>query len=266
MPRLTWSDERDRLFEIGLDRGVLYPKNGSAVTWNGLLGVDENGGEEGAAYYIDGRPFLYLPKPKEFAATIKAYTYPDAFLAILGVAEAAEGMYLDSQIGDAFDLSYRTMIGSAVDGMDLGYKIHLVYNATVTPQGISYETKTHDINPTEFSWDIQAVPMPVEGYRATAHIMIDTRHMDPVKLEEIENLLYGDPTSITDEPTMPPPQTIFDILSYGDAIVITDNGDGTWEAVGSYKNIYIIGDGIFQIDNVNATDNGDGTFYISTTP
>jgi hypothetical protein len=266
MVHLTWSDPQDRIFETGLDRGVLYPKNGAAVSWNGLTGVDEGGGESGAAYYIDGRPFLFFPKPKEFTATLKAYTYPDAFSAIMGVTEAAEGMFLDSQVGDAFDLSYRSLIGDALGGVDRGYKIHLVYNATVAPTPISYATQTNEINPIEFSWEIQAVPVPVEGYRATAHVVIDTRHMDPLKLNQIEILLYGDPNSITSEPGMPDPQTIFDILSFGDAIVIIDNGDGTWEAVGSYENIYMIGDGIFQIDNVTATDHGDGTYTVSSTP
>jgi hypothetical protein len=65
---------------------------------------------------------------------------------------------------------------------------------------------------------------------------------------------------------MPSPQVIFDLLTFGDTIIITDNGDGTWQAEGSYENIYMIGDEIFQIDNVNATLHGDGTYTISSTP
>lgn len=263
MTRLNWSNPADRIYETGLDRGVLYPREGAAVVWNGLTGVDENGGESAAAYYVDGRPFLFLPKPKEFTATLRAYTYPDEFSAIMGVTEATDGMYLDSQMGDAFDLSYRTMIGNATQGDAFAYKIHLIYNATVAPSAISYQTASSDINPVEFSWDIQAVPVPVEGYRATAHIMIDTRHMDAEKLAAIEDILYGDADTAA---SLPDPQTVFDTLTYGDAIVIIDNGDGTWEAQGSYHNIYMIGDGIFQIDNVNAVDHGDGTYTVSSTP
>ena len=262
MTRLTWSDPESRQFETGLDRGVLYLKDGPAVPWNGLTSVDENGGESGAAYFIDGRPFLYLPKPKEFSASIKAYTFPDEFSSVMGVVEATDGMYLDSQMGDSFNLSYRTLIGNAVSGTEVGYKIHLIYNATVTPQTISYQSMSNDINPIDLSWDIQAVPVPVEGYRPTAHIIIDTRHMDPDRLVEIETLLYGDETT---EASLPSPQTIYDTLSFGDAIIITDNHDGTWDAEGSYHNIYLIGDGVFQIDNVDAIFHGDGTFDISTT-
>lgn len=235
----------------------------NVAAWEGLTSVDENGAESAVAYYVDGRPFLFVPKPKEFSATLKAYTYPDEFAAIMGQAEAADGMYLDSQQGDSFCLSYRTQIGNALEGLDYGYKIHLIYNATVAPAGVGYASLSQSINPSELSWEIQAVPVKVAGYRPTAHITIDTRHMDPAKLAEIEDLLYG--TSTTN-PIMPDAQTLLDILSYGDAIVITDNGDGTWTAEGSYHNIYMIGDGIFEIDNVTATDNGDGTYYVSSTP
>lgn len=260
---ITWSDPTERYFETGLDRGVLYPKGGPAVPWNGLTGMDEKGGDGSAAYYVDGRPFLYLPKPKEFQATLRAFTYPDEFSAMMGIVEATDGMYLDSQQSDSFDLSYRTLIGNAVLGEKAGYKIHLIYNATVVPMDKSFESLSESINPTEFSWDIQAVPVPVDGYRATSHVTIDTRHMDSERLSAIETLIYGDPETLI---SLPSPQTIFDTLSFGDAIVITDNGDGTWSAEGSYHNIYLIGDGIFQIDNVTAVDNLDGTYTISSTP
>jgi len=261
--RIQWNRVEDRQIETGLDRGVLYLKSGVAVPWNGLTSVDEEGGEGAIEYYVDGRPFLYFPKPKEYKATINAFMYPDAFSALIGEVEVADGMYLDSQVGDSFDLSYRTKIVDAVQGENAGYKIHLIYNATVVPSPKTYGTIGDQINPVEFSWDIQAVPVKVDGYRPTAHITIDTRHMDATRLGEIEDLIYG----TTEQPaSIPDPQVIFDLLSFGNAIVITDNGDGTWQAEGSYKNIYMIGDEIFQIDNVNATLHGDGTYTISSTP
>ena len=233
-----------------------------AVPWGGLVSVDEEGGDGAASYYIDGRPFLFLPRPKEYKATLKAFTYPDAFSDIMGVTEVADGMYLDSQPGKAFDLCYRTTVGNALEGVDHGYKIHLVYNATVTPQALTYESLSNSINPTTFSWEIQAVPVRVEGFRPTAHIIIDTRHMDPTKIAAIEALVYG---SEEENPHMPSPQVIFDLLSFGDTIIVTDNGDGTFDVTGSYENVYLVGPGVFRVDNVDGQDNGDGTFTISTT-
>lgn len=261
--RIQWDLVTDRQIETGCDRGVLYLNDGAVATWNGLTSVDEEGGEGAAEYYVDGRPFLFLPKPKEFKATINALTYPDKFAVVLGELEVAPGMYLDSQMGDSFGLSYRTKIYDAVNGENAGYKIHLVYNATVVPSAKSYQTIGSEVNPVEFSWAIQAVPVIVEGYRPTAHVIIDTRKMDVSLLNEIEDLLYG---TLTTPPSLPEIQTIFDLLKFGDAIVIIDNGNGTWTAEGSYQNIYMIGDEIFQIDNVNAVDHGDGTYTISSTP
>lgn len=256
---LITEDSGDHTLDGWWDAALLN----TAVVWNGLTGVDEKGAESAATYYIDGRPFLFLPKPKEFSASIKAYTYPDEFAYIQGLAEVTDGMFLDSQPADSFSLSYRTKVGNDLQGIDLGYKIHIIYNATVTPQGISNQTLSEQINPLEFSWDIQAIPVLVDGYRPTAHIVIDTRRMEPDKLAEIEGILYGTETT---SGYLPDPQTIFDVLTYGDAIIITDLGDGTWTAEGSYKNIYMIGDGVFQIDNVNAVDHGDGTYTVSSTP
>jgi hypothetical protein len=260
---LNWDSITDRQIETGLDRGVLYPKSGPAVSWVGLTAVDEAGGEGAATYYVDGRPFLHFPMPKEFRATLKAYTYPDAFSELIGEVEVTDGMYLDSQMGDSFGLSYRTKIADSLRGENAAYKIHLIYNATVVPSAKTYGTIGSQINPVEFAWDIQAVPIRVTGYRPTAHIVIDTRHMDEIRLGEIEALLYGTDTIVA---SLPEAQTIFDLLSFGDAIIITDNGDGTWQAEGSYHNIYMIGNDVFQIDNVNAVDHGDGTYTISTTP
>lgn len=261
--RISWSEPSKRIFETGLDRGVLYPKTGLPVAWNGLTAVDEDGAESATAFYIDGRPYIFLPTPKEFTATLKAFTYPNEFATLMGVKEIVDGMYLDSQQSDSFDLSYRTLIGSGVDGNTVGYKIHLLYNVTVSPQGSSYETLSDSINPSEFSWQIQAVPVPISGHRATAHIVIDTRHLDKVRLEGVETLLYGDDLNF---PSMPSPEVLVELLSFGDAIIVTDNGNETWTVEGSYLNVYLTAPGYFQIDNITAVDTGGGTYEISSTP
>lgn len=167
---LRWDNILERQIETGIDRGVLYLNDGRTVAWVGLTSVDETGGEGAAEYYIDGRPFLFLPKPKEYRATLKAYTYPDAFGEIIGEPEVTDGLYFSSQMGDSFGLSYRTRIANAIQGIEAGYKIHLIYNATVVPSAASYSTIGADINPLEFSWDIQAVPVKVSGYRPTAPV------------------------------------------------------------------------------------------------
>lgn len=260
--RLVWGAITERQIETGVDRGVIYLKDGTVAVWNGLTAIDEEGGEGAVEYYIDGRPFLYFPKPKEFKATLQAYTYPDEFSQILGETEITDGMYLDSQMGDSFGLCYRTKIIDPLRGESGNYKIHLIYNATVVPSAKSFGTIGDSINPVEFSWDIQAVPVRVPGYRSTAHVIIDTQHMDAARISQIETILYGNPV-IT--PSMPLPHVIFDLLNFGDSIIITDNGDGTWTAEGSYENVVSISSDIFEIRNANANVYNDGTYQISST-
>lgn len=303
MSRITWHDPSSRFYDAGLDRGVLYPKFKSGIAWNGLTAVDETGGDSATVYYIDGRPYLIVPKKKDFTANLKAITYPDEFTDYMGLEKIATGLYFDQQQGDSFGLSYRTLVGNEIDGLDHGYKIHLVYNCIVVPDSIGYQALSGDINPIEFSWQIQSVPVSIPGYHPTAHIIIDTRGLEQATIDILEDLIYGTttpadllmdggdpgpgpdleadggdegvgseeiadgggPFSTPETLTMPDPQTILDILSYGDDIIITYLGDGFWSAAGSYGNVHHLGDGLFEINNVDAVDHGDGTFTISTT-
>lgn len=237
-------------------------ERGRAVAWNGLTSVEEKGGSQVVSYYMDGQAYLHYATPKDYAATISAYTFPDEFSEVLGVIEAADGMYLDSQIGDSFGFSYRTLVADPINGTNAGYKIHLVYNATIVPSSKNYQSINASVNPVDFSWDIQAVPVGLPGYRATAHFIIDSRQADQNLLNRLEAQLYG--TGNTNG-YLPEASDVFDMLSFGDTIIITDRGDGIWTAEGSSANIYMVGDGIFEITNVNAIVHGDGTYTISTT-
>lgn len=259
---VLWQSPERRFFDAGLDRGVLYPNSGPAVPWDGLISVDQSGGDSSVSYYIDGRPYLHFPPPREYEATLKAFTFPDEFSDAMGFPEVADGLYLDSQVGDTFGLSYRTLVGNGTQGTDHGYKIHIVYNATASMESTSYETLSQSIGPVEFAWSIKAVPVNITGRRATAHVVIDTRHLDPMRVKRIENMLYGTPNVPA---ALPTPSTLFDILNLAEDIVVTDNGDGTWTADGSYKNVFETQGGVFEITNVNAVDLGDGTYTISTT-
>lgn len=263
MTRLKWHAVESRFFEAGLDRGVLYFKNGQTSAWDGLTSVEESGSEGSQAYYHEGRPFLHVPKPKEFEATVKAYTYPEALAAVMGMDNPfeARGMYLDSQQGDSFGMSYRTRIGNATEGVDHAYKIHVIYNATITSPGGAYNSLSGEVNPSEFTWNISAVPDEILDYRPTAHVVIDSRKISPHRLKLVEDLLYGTATSV---PRLPPLQELYDILSFLDSIVISDLGNGRWSAEGSSKNVITEGDR-FTIKNVDATIHANGTFTIRTT-
>lgn len=231
MTRLKWSEPKDRQFETGVDRAVLILNDGTIVPWNGLIGVEEKGGEGVTTFYHEGRPTLHLPKIKEFGATISAYTYPEEFSKILGVAEGSEGVYLDSQPSETFSLCYRTLVGDGLNGQDSHYKVHLIYNVSVVPSQASYSTLSSSIEPVEFAWEIFATPIrlappydpPIntlvasfssgmgegnspENYRPTAHFILDSRRIDPVRLRDLESFLYG---NYERDPKFLPPEVLF---------------------------------------------------------
>jgi len=90
--KLIWDKTGERIYETGVDRGVLYPFSGGSyqngVAWNGLTAVNENpSGAEPTALYADNIKYLNLMSAEEFGATIEAYTYPKEFEECDGTAE-----------------------------------------------------------------------------------------------------------------------------------------------------------------------------------
>lgn len=257
MTRLKWGNPEDRIVQGGLDRGVLYPKDKPAVVWNGLVSINESGSQETSTYYVDGRKFLTTVTPREYSATLSAVTFPDEFAEICGIVEAADGLFLDSQVPDQFGLSYRTGYG---DGDH--YKIHLLYGVTAAMSDVEYQTLGDSNDPTPFEFEISAIPQAITGFRPTAHVIIDTRNLDPDVLSDLEGEIYGTDTVEAYLPTL---QSLYERMNFGDLVVIRDNGDGTWLAEGSYKNISVDENGVFSINNVPVVDHGDGTYDVAST-
>lgn len=207
MTQLVWGAEGERFFEAGVDRGVLYVDN-AGVAWNGLVSVNESPvGGEALPYYVDGVKYLNQAAREEFEATIEAYTYPDEFSECDGTAELKEGLFATQQVRKPFGLSYRTKIGNDLEGIDHGYKIHLVYNALTSPSKKDNTTFSEEISPFNFSWGITAKPLVLDGYRPTAHFIIDSRSTPEELLSDIEDILYG--TAI-ENPRLP---TIYELIA-----------------------------------------------------
>jgi hypothetical protein len=261
---LTWDDPNERYFQHGVDRGVLYPSVGDAVVWNGVKGIDESGGGSSTVYYIDGRIYLADVDPGDFEGKLSAYFWPDEFSVCLGIPETTPGFYVDNQKPKRFGLSYRSLIGSGLDGDMFGYQIHLLYNAIASIGGRSRKTLNNTPEPMEFNFDIMATPVKLPGFRPSAHYIIDTRNLDSETIQSLEDILYGD--SLGSAGRLPTPTEIFDMLSFGSSITFVDHGDGTWTATGSSANVHMTGPDTWEILNVNGTDHGDGTFDLVDTP
>lgn len=192
MTQLVWNAVGERVFEAGVDRGVLYIDGADGVAWNGLVSVDESpSGGDVTPLYIDGIKYLNEVSAEEFEATIEAYTYPEEFAQCDGTLPVMNGLFATQQPKKSFGLSYRSKVGNDIDGLDHAYKIHVVYNATASPSDRQHHTQTETIEPSNFSWKIVTKPPRFTGYKPTAHFVIDSRETPSALLQQITDILYG---------------------------------------------------------------------------
>lgn len=216
MAQLVWDKTGERLYETGVDHGVLYPLGttgayDTGVAWNGLTAVTESpSGAETSPQYADNIKYLNLVSAEEFGATIEAFTYPDEFAACDGTATPAPGVAVGQQSRKTFGLSYRTRIGNDIDGTDHGYKLHLIWGALAAPSEKSYATINDSPEAITFSWELTTTPVDAgPDLKPTASITIDSTKVEPAALTQLETLLYG---AAEGQPSLPLPAEVIAIF------------------------------------------------------
>ena len=217
MTRLLWDQLGEKKYEIGVDHGVLYLANAGVYdegyAWNGLTTVTESpSGAEPQKTYADNIVYMNILSLEEFGGTIEAYTYPDQFAECDGSASPQVGIAVGQQNRRTFGMSYRTKIGDDSNGVDAGYKIHLVWGALAAPSEKAYATINDSPEGVAFSWDFSTTPVGITGYpdlKPTASMTIDSTKVDPTALAALEDTLYG--TSGVD-PALPMPGAILDMF------------------------------------------------------
>lgn len=265
MAKINWDSTGERQYELGIDRGVLYiPHQSVAVPWHGLTSVETVSDTTIEPFYFNGVKYFDNIATGDFQGSLRAFTYPDEFEEFDGVSELpTNGLFVTGQqSSNVFHLSYRTMIGNDLEGLNRGYKIHVLYNLTVQPAVKSNKTLGDNPEAYEFGWNLYSVPMGVNGLKPSSHIVFDTTRMHPAAITELERVLYG-----TDE-TQPQVLSIdefTDLLAVADDLIIVDHGDGTWSATG--PEYYIkrkLGSSEFAIENSNAVFLDEWTYQISS--
>jgi hypothetical protein len=252
MTVLEWDKVGERVYQIGVEKGVLYLKDGAVVPWNGLTSVEDSTNSELKSYYLDGVKILDHVTPGDYAGKLTAFTYPEEFDAVLGNAPIAPGLTFYEQPSKSFNLSYRTNIRNDVDE-DYGYKIHLLYNLQATADSQKFETIKEQGAASEFSWSLTGMPQiyTIDGVKPAVHITVDSINTRSDILEALENILYGTNTT---NPRFP---TVLEIrLLFGEVggLFIIDNGDGTWTALDPSDDFIDMLDAeTFQIAHANAT-------------
>jgi hypothetical protein len=223
MTALTWDQVGERLYETGVDHGVLYLPDEvggytNGVSWNGLTTVTEKpSGADASPKYADNIKYLNLIAAEQFGATIEAFTYPDEFAQCDGTATPEPGLAIGQQSRKIFGLAYRTRLGNDLEGTDHGYKLHLLYGAQAAPSEKAYATINDSPEAIAFSWDVSTSPIDVAGYKPTSQLTIDSTKVVAAGLAELEGILYGDEGV---DPRLPLPDEVITLFTEVPAVQV----------------------------------------------
>lgn len=241
MTKLTWDSTGSRFYETGVSKAIFFDANGVAVPWNGLTSVTENNSSMSETVsFIDGYRYLNKVTLDSYSGTINAFTYPDEFSNYVGYSEYGE----THQKPKLFNLAYQTRIGNDISGIDHGYKIHIIYNALAIETTNEYVSYGSSITPTEFSWNINTIPVNIQDLRPSSHIIIDSTKTNSETLTVIEDILYGNDFENSRLPDINELITIFNENSY---FRIIDHGDGSFTATGLDEYVGIVDNDTFEL-------------------
>ena len=213
--KLVWDKTGERLYETGVDNGVLYPIQtggtfNKGVAWNGLTAVTESpSGAEASPIYADNIKYLSLTGAENFEGTIEAFYSPDEFDQCDGIAEIAKGVKAHQQTRKSFGFAYLSIIGNDVKENDHGTKLHLWYGCKASPSERSYATVNDSPEPANPSWSVTSVPVEVPGKRPSSVLTLDSTKMEPAKWNKIMDVIYG---SESTEAHLPLPVDIMELL------------------------------------------------------
>lgn len=219
--KLEWDKQGERLFETGVENGVLFPfkegKYADGVAWNGLTSVSESPtGAETTPLYADNIKYVEIQSAEELEGTIEAYTYPDEFEPCQGAVELTTGLTIGQQDHLPFGLSYKTKIGNDTDGINHGYKLHIIYGCLAKPTEKGYETINDSPDAITFSWEFTTTPVEVTGHKPTASLTIDsTKVTKKENLEKLEKILYGSEEA---NARLPMPNEVLEVLNASEAV------------------------------------------------
>lgn len=202
---LNWDQDGERFYETGVERAVIYPMNSDGtyedgVAWNGLTSFEESpSGAEANPLYADDMKYLNLMSKEQYAFTIGAYTYPDAFAKCDGSAFLDETMAgtlgpalkIGQQKRQKFGFCVTTKRGNDIEQSDYGYVIHLIYNCNASPSSRSHATENESPEAIEFSWEVNTSEVRVSGGKTTCSLDIDVTKLTEGQRILLESTLFG---------------------------------------------------------------------------
>lgn len=226
MTKLVFDGTGEREYEAGVSQGVLFPGSPSStvegIVWNGLTNFTKSpDGGEANDQWADNIKYASIRGAENINGTIEAFMYPKEFHASMGEKElvTGSGVYVSQQTKAPFSFACLTKIGNDTEGLDYGSKLHIVYNATINPSEMAYETVNDSPEPITMSWEFNTVPVSVskvQGIQPTAYIVIEKTTETAKVFKAVYDKIYG-----TDEPnsssTLPMPDDIYDLIQTAQA-------------------------------------------------
>jgi len=201
---LTWNAAADKLFESGLDKGVLFVQDAGAyplgIAWEGLINVTEKpSGAEITDLWANNAKYSQLVSVETFDCSIEAYTFPTAFLACLGMTHDGTdpGVIFGQQSRVPFGLAYRSYAGSDASGQQANYKLHIIYGLIAQPSEVAHATINDSPEAATFSFEAKSTPAVYAGGAPVSKITLEESVLTSGNLIAIETALYGtDPTPV----------------------------------------------------------------------
>ena len=192
-PNVKWGLEDNKLFETGVDCGVVYWDN-ITRPWDGIVSVDDviSGGEF-KPYYYEGKRLYTDVSNTETELKVTSFTYPKDFDTRFGYISLPDipGFVATNQNSGTFNMTYRTLIGNGAVGADFAYKIHLLYNCVCLRSDRTYETVNADPELDTFEFSINTAPdMSISGTES-GHYILDSRYVSTPALNKFLKQLYG---------------------------------------------------------------------------
>lgn len=211
MPRLLWDQSGDRLYETGTSKGVLFVLDTTTgaykpgVAWNGLISVKKtpDGGEENPLY-ADNMKYLSLMSAENLKGSIEAYTYPEEFEECDGSSIVNPGVFVGQQTRVPFGMAWSTVVGNDTEGNAYGEKLHIIYNAKVSPAERAYETINDDPEAITFSWEYNTTPVDLSdiGLMPSGGITISKTEVSPAAWTAVTDAIWGSAASPSELPTI----------------------------------------------------------------
>lgn len=213
MAKLAWDKFDNISYEFGVNHGVLYFTDGTYKVWNGLLSVTEKPiDEDSNTVYIDGIKIFEKVSTYDFEAEVEAFLYPEE----IDNGKKVAGFSYSTTLNDEF------------------YTLHIVYNPLFSANGKSYYTEDEESKLLTFIFDVTTKSVDLNGLYPASHlsIVIDSK-IPEYMVNYISDILYGTDTS---DPYLPDPNHLIYVYDENKnlyTLLIIDNGDGTWSALGN---------------------------------